>query len=564
MGQAQPQSAPAVQGAPTGSTPAGPGAASPPRAPQAAPSADPYQPAIDKVNGLLQSGQIPLQMGTSYVKTLQEMQTNANTSKAKVAELDKANQDLKDAKQKYDEKEGELAAGALQVARKTGYDPQNGWDPDAVHAALTGVGLMHPDDPDLQAKVANINNQIAQHPDPAQRNALLDQLYIQTGAQKADLEQSKGEQEVQGAKFKNAAEERAQATQDLQAAGSDPSQLQSWKQQYPDIAKNVNTSDPASIQRFLASSVPVKEQPDYQIKLKQADFMQNLTPKSLSDLVDQTVPPTGSTAAANKQIKAEATAAVSMGGDANAIRAVIDKGVEAVRAQGLQVGAKQMEAGTQLSIAAQNRAAQQGFQSYTQNNSELDKIGNPIEQTAQKVADIKDLMAENSPQAWANIPAKVLSLTAGGTGSGLRMNQALLDKELGGAGKWAELQGKFQAWNPNSAKASEISDAQKAQFKSVVASLEKQIQARLDVVNGARTDLLGAGNDVNQHRKIVLGVHQKLQGLDQQAGQAGQSGAPKPVPGAVSAALSKVGPGIHKLSDGSSWKKAADGTLTPQ
>jgi hypothetical protein len=44
---------------------------------------------------------------------------------------------------------------------------------------------------------------------------------------------------------------------------------------------------------------------------------------------------------------------------------------------------------------------------------------------------------------------------------------------------------------------------------------------------------------------------------------AGPTAAGGPPP-AVSKALANVGPGIHKLSDGSSWMKAADGSVTRQ
>ncbi len=172
---------------------------------------------------------------------------------------------------------------------------------------------------------------------------------------------------------------------------------------------------------------------------------------------------------------------------------------------------------------------QQTLQSYKLHNDELDKLGKPIDEVATKVGDLRDLIAtgdSGNPQAWANVPAKVLSLTAGGQGSGLRMSTALLDQELGGAGKWAQLQGAFQAWNPDPKNASKISDAQKAQFRAILNAAEKRVQARQDIVNQGRQDLIDA-KDINGHRSVVLGTRNKLAAADRAAGgQGGGQSAP--------------------------------------
>ena len=514
MGQAQPQSAPAVQGAPTGSTPTGPGAASPPPAPQAAPSADPYQPAIDKVNGLLQSGQIPLQMGTSYVKTLQEMQTNANTSKAKVAELDKANQDLKDAKQKYDEKEGELAAGALQVARKTGYDPQNGWDPDAVHAALTGVGLMHPNDPDLQAKVANINNQIAQHPDPAQRNALLDQLYIQTGAQKADLEQQKGQQEVSASKATQAQTEAntqklqrealqlapiapADADAQLKAATQGDPTGALYKQYAPQISFYANKGNTPQVQNLIKEA--------------------NEKAATISG--------------------AAATQQVTLPGDIKKAVAT-EQATTPLKIQQQVATARALRAGDNPAVANVAPAAIQQVQT-----AAMKADGDYIKAQAMSndIAKVLDLADTGNKAAGANVP--LLGVGAVNAVNGIKRINSAEIAQYGQAGSLLDkIQGKIQGLTEGKPIPKDVLDDMRALHSELSQGSWESYNNTLSSLN-QRTG--------SKFQPTV--APPKL-----------RAGAPKPVPGAVSAALSKVGPGIHKLSDGSSWKKAADGTLTPQ
>lgn len=267
-----------------------------------------------------------------------------------------------------------------------------------------------------------------------------------------------------------------------------------------------------------------------------AEAKANLTkisPEQWASQIDAIVPAAGANAGYNAMQKSRIGFA-ARSGDVEGAKKILDESAEYVAApakaaavSNAELPAKTKAAGaeaaarmpTELAIAATNRQANLGNQSYAQAHADIAKEAGPLEQTAQKIANIKERIANGMPQDWANVPAMVLSLSAGGQGSGLRMNQALIEQELGGAGKWAQLQGFAQQFNPNTDNASKIGDIQKAQFKSVVASIDKQVQARLDVVNGARTQLNAASpSDTSAHRAIADGVHTKLQQLDQQPG----------------------------------------------
>lgn len=169
----------------------------------------------------------------------------------------------------------------------------------------------------------------------------------------------------------------------------------------------------------------------------------------------------------------------------------------------------------------QNRADARADRSYQFNVKELDNAAKPTTETSQRIGDLKTLIEDGSPQAWANVPAKLLSLTVGGTGSGLRINNSLIDQELGGAGKWAELEGKLQQWSLDPKEATKIPDSQKAQIKSIVSALDSKIQAKQQIIDKANQDLLGSNNPM-EHRKIIASTKKSLSDVDARSGTADQ------------------------------------------
>jgi hypothetical protein len=255
-----------------------------------------------------------------------------------------------------------------------------------------------------------------------------------------------------------------------------------------------------------------------EIEQRQAAAMKDLNPQTLKSWVDAAVPPTGTTAALNARTQALASTAIASGEPLDKVTALIKDASDQIGRTETALRTEQAKAPTELAIAAENRRQQQLFQSYTQNNGEIDKLAVPVQQTERSIGDIRTLMAEGSPQAWANIPAKLLSLTVGGPGSGLRMNNAQLDRELGGAGKWVALQGRLQQWSLDPASASRIPDVQRKEIESIVNALDARVQEKLGVINKSRESLIGAP-DVETHRRTVLKTNQDLQTIDNKAGQ---------------------------------------------
>ena len=81
-----------------------------------------------------------------------------------------------------------------------------------------------------------------------------------------------------------------------------------------------------------------------------------------------------------------------------------------------------------------------------------------------------------------------------------------------------------------------------------------------DLANAKKMDAANLKAGFNSERDYMNDVAMLPKSMRQQTAKPAGAG----VPSNVSKALANTGPGIHRLSDGSTWMKAADGTITKQ
>jgi hypothetical protein len=202
-----------------------------------------------------------------------------------------------------------------------------------------------------------------------------------------------------------------------------------------------------------------------------------------------------------------------------------------------------------------NKTADASNKSYQFNVGELNKIGSPVDQLVSRMGRLQDTLAQNSPAADALVAPELLTVMAGGQGSGMRMNEAEISRIVGGRSNWQSLQAAVNKWQLDPSQALSITPAQRAQMNALIGTVNQKLQAKKQIVDQAQQDLVGT-DDIKQHRQIVVNARRSVSGVDQGAGQpSGQ------VPPAVQQVLSKATPGIHTLSDGSKWMKTADGNV---
>ena len=158
--------------------------------------------------------------------------------------------------------------------------------------------------------------------------------------------------------------------------------------------------------------------------------------------------------------------------------------------------------------------------SYQYNQGELDKLTNPISQLTMRMGRLQDTLAQNNQQSDALVAPELLTVMAGGQGSGLRMNEAEIARVIGGATAWTSLQTAINRWstNPNSAR---FTPVQHQQIRMLIRAVSDKLNAKQEALNKAAGDLINT-EDPTEHRRIVQQARQTLNSIDEGRGAAPQ------------------------------------------
>jgi len=191
------------------------------------------------------------------------------------------------------------------------------------------------------------------------------------------------------------------------------------------------------------------------------------------------------------------------------------------QAQGVKA---QQETANAARAAAQAQAAAakgtaRGDKSYQFNSGQLEKVAAPVDQAISRMGRLQDALAQNTPQADALIAPELLSVMAGGAGSGLRMNEAEIGRIVGGRSKWETLKASINQWSLDPSKANSITPEQRKEIRALVSEVDTKLKTKQAALEDARQGLLNT-DDPGEHRKIVANARAKMTAVDQGAGQA--------------------------------------------
>jgi hypothetical protein len=165
-------------------------------------------------------------------------------------------------------------------------------------------------------------------------------------------------------------------------------------------------------------------------------------------------------------------------------------------------------------------ASARSDKSYTYNNDKLDKLGKPIEDAVARMGRLRETLAQGSPQADALVAPELLTIMAGGAGSGLRMNEAEISRIVGGRSKWETLKASINQWQLDPTKANSITPDQRQEIRSLVEAVNSKLMKKQQALDEAREGLLNS-DDPTDHRRIVTNAHHALTQVDEAAGTEG-------------------------------------------
>ena len=193
----------------------------------------------------------------------------------------------------------------------------------------------------------------------------------------------------------------------------------------------------------------------------------------------------------------------------------------------------QYQRGTQqFAREDEERNAKMVEESYGRNTSLIEKQRQPIDAQVQRLGRVNDTINQGSPQADSLIAPELLSVMAGGQGSGLRMNEAEISRIVGGRNNWQDLKAKLMAWQADPTKPFSFTTEQRAQTRALLGVVTQKLNQKEDLLNSAQ-QTVATSQDPLEHRQAVANLQQQLTAIDNPPQEAAQKPQTPVIPGSA-------------------------------
>ena len=167
-----------------------------------------------------------------------------------------------------------------------------------------------------------------------------------------------------------------------------------------------------------------------------------------------------------------------------------------------------------------------GEKAFEYSDKALSSLSAPISQMQMRMGRLKDTLAQGTPQADALAAPELLTIMAGGQGSGLRMNEAEIARIVGGRSHWENLRAAAQKWSTDPETANSITADQRQQIRALVQTVDAKLIQKQNILNEAGQNLLEAKTPEEQH-KVIIEARRALTQVDSGSNESTQGGAPK-------------------------------------
>lgn len=161
--------------------------------------------------------------------------------------------------------------------------------------------------------------------------------------------------------------------------------------------------------------------------------------------------------------------------------------------------------------------------SYQYNSTQLENMRKPIADRAERLGRAMLTVNEQSPQADSVIAPELITVMAGGAGSGVRITTAEINAVLGGRTNFESLKAALNKWQLDPSKGLSVTPAQRGQIQHLLGRLNERVTGQLALINDGARDL-AAANNVDEHRRIVTETRKKFDAMSLGSEGAGGSG----------------------------------------
>ena len=146
-------------------------------------------------------------------------------------------------------------------------------------------------------------------------------------------------------------------------------------------------------------------------------------------------------------------------------------------------------------------------------NNQLNTLGKPVSDLTMRMGRLQDTLAQGTPQADALVAPELLTVMAGGQGSGMRMNESEIARIVGGRSNWESLKAAMNKWSTDPSSANSITPSQRQQIHALVNTVASKLADKQNIINDAANQMVNV-EDATQQHKILAETRQKLQAVD--------------------------------------------------
>lgn len=159
--------------------------------------------------------------------------------------------------------------------------------------------------------------------------------------------------------------------------------------------------------------------------------------------------------------------------------------------------------------------------SYQFHVARVDKLREPVEARAERISRLEDTLNQNTPQSDALVAPELLSVMAGGQGSGLRMNEAEISRIVGGRTNWESIKAKLNAWQTDPSKGFALTAPQRQQTRQLFSAIKDRVGRKMSVID-EESQNLASTDDPQKHREIYNRLQKRLSDIDSGGASSGQ------------------------------------------
>lgn len=162
--------------------------------------------------------------------------------------------------------------------------------------------------------------------------------------------------------------------------------------------------------------------------------------------------------------------------------------------------------------------------SYKFHVGELDKRAKPIDDAANRLGRLTDTLAQGTAQADSLVAPELMTVMAGGLGSGLRINEAEINRVTGGRPMIAQIQAKVRSWLGTDQKSAiNFGAEERKAIEDLTSIVRSKLQQKQDALTETGGIISREGTTDQQRKDALAALDKKLRQIDSGSQQSSPS-----------------------------------------